>query len=208
MKRITLCFFLLIAGLSSYSQVKSILLDNKDQITKDSTLAITYAVYGKLTGDSLYTFKKFNFDGILLTSGSFRDDKLQVPEGKFVYYAWITPDNNNVNYSTEINGRERFIELTGIFHNGLRVGRWLSNYPDGKLKQVVTFSQGVAHGAFQYFDEDGKIKEQGLFRAGKKNGTWILNYGKQEDLYDNGKLISSLKGKKLRDKQAEGKNVN
>lgn len=53
MKRITLCFLLLIAGLSSYSQVKSILLDNKDQITQDSTQATTYAVYGKLTGDSL-----------------------------------------------------------------------------------------------------------------------------------------------------------
>lgn len=208
MKRITLCFFLMIAGLSSYSQVKTILLDNQDHITKDSSAAVAYGVYGILAGDSLYTFKKFDFDGVLLTSGSFKDDKLQVPEGKFVYYGWITPNNNNENSTYEINGKERYIELTGNYSNGVRVGRWITSYPNGKLKQIVTFYQGIPHGAFQFYDANGKLNTQGLYRAGKKNGKWTLNGGKQEDIYDNGKLISSLKGKKLREQQTAGKNIN
>ena len=208
MKHIIICFFLLTAGLSSYSQVSSILLDAKDQITKDSTQATTYAVYGKLTGDSVYTFKKFSFDGVMLTTGSFKDEKLQVPDGKFVYYNWITPNNNTVNYTNEINGRERYIELAGSFTNGRRNGRWISFYPTGKIKQVITYYQGVIHGPYQFFDEDGKISVQGLYNAGKKNGTWILNGGKQENVYANDVLVSSLKGKKLRDKQMAGKNTN
>ena len=109
MKKIIVCFFFLMAGLNSYSQVKSILLNRLDQITQDSTTATSYAVFGKLEGDSVYTFKKFDFDGILLTSGTFKDDSLDIPHGNFVYYEWITPNNNTTNQGYEINGKERFI---------------------------------------------------------------------------------------------------
>jgi antitoxin component YwqK of YwqJK toxin-antitoxin module len=208
MKRIITCFFLLIAGLNSYSQVKSIFLNRSDQITQDSTTAISYAVFGKLEGDSVYTFKKFDFNGVMLTSGTFKDDSLQVPHGNFVYYDWITPNNNTTNQGYEINGKERFISLTGKFLDGMRTGRWISYYTDGKLKQVVTYYKGIIHGPYQLFDTDGKIQIQGLYVAGKKNGTWIMKGGKQEDEYVNDRLISSLSGKKLRDKQAQSKNMN
>lgn len=208
MKRILFCFFLLIFGLNGYSQVKSVMLDRKDQFTSDSTLAATYAVYGKLSGDSLYTFKKFDFDGILLASGSFKDDSLQVPHGKFVYYSWITPENNTVNDGYEIKGKERFVSLTGNFVDGNLQGRWISYYPQGTMKQVITYYKGIVHGAFQNFDLKGRIMTSGLYINGQKNGVWMRDGGKQEDVYDHDKLISSLRGKKLRDKQAESKNVN
>lgn len=208
MKRIIICFFLLIAGLNSYSQVKSIFLNRSDQITQDSTTAISYAVFGKLEGDSVYTFKKFDFNGILLTSGTFKDDSLHIPHGNFVYYDWITPNNNTTNQGYEIDGKERFISLTGKFLDGMRTGRWISYYSDGKLKQVVTYYKGIIHGPYQLFETSGKIQIQGLYIAGKKNGTWIMKGGKQEDEYVNDKLISSLSGKELRDKQAKSKNMN
>lgn len=209
MKPIFCCLFFLFAGLSSHSQVKSILLDKMDQITTDSTQAITYAVYGKLSGDSLYTFKKFDFNGIMLTTGSFLDDSLHIPHGTFVYYDWITPANNNANLGYDINGKERFIALTGKFIRGVKNGRWIAFYPDGKIKQILTFSQGAFNGAYEFFDTSGKLEISGLYLLGKKNGTWIMRGGRQEDEYVNDKLVSSLTGKKLRDKQAAGqKNTN
>lgn len=208
MKRVVLCFFFLMGGISAYSQVKTVLLDDKDKLTADSSLAITYAVFGKLENDSVYTFKKFDFTGVLLTSGSFKDDSLLVPHGKFVYYNWITPQNNYTNDGYEINGKERFIEVTGSYKNGARTGRWISFYPDGRIKQVITFSNGVIHGAYQAYNPDGKLQMQGLYVGGKKNGTWTLDSGKQENEYVNDELISSLRGKKLRDKQAQRQKAN
>ena len=208
MKRIAFCLLILLSGLTSYSQVKSIMLDNKDQITQDSTLAATYAVFGKLTGDSLYTFKKFDWDGILLASGTFRDDSLKVPQGKFTYYSWITPDNNTVNYTYDIKGKERFVSLTGSFKDGQLHGRWISFYPDGIMKQVITYYKGISHGAFQFFDTRGKLQVSGLYISGQKHGVWIVDGGKQENIYDHDKLISTLRGKKLRDKQTQSKIVN
>lgn len=203
MKR-TWCFLLLfLTYTAGFAQVKKVWLNEKDELITDSSEAVTYAVYGKLSGDSLYTFKKFDFDGVLLASGSFRQDNLVEPEGKFIYYNWITPDNNYANDGFEINGRERYVELTGNFRNGLRQGRWISYYTDKKIKQVITFEQGILHGAYRYFAPDGKLIAQGLYASGKKNGTWVLNSGKQENEYLNDELISSLKGKELRQKQVE-----
>ncbi|MGY0041432.1 toxin-antitoxin system YwqK family antitoxin [Pedobacter sp. NJ-S-72] len=208
MKRILLCFFFLFAGVSTYAQIKTVFLDAKDQLTPDSTLAATYGVLGKVSGDSLYTFKKFDFEGILLASGSFRDDHMEIPVGKFVYYGWITPENNNRNDSFEINGRERFVELVGSYEDGRRNGRWITFYPDGKMKQIITFSQGIIHGPYLAFDIDGKQQVSGLYQSGKKEGTWTLNDGKQENEYVNDQLVSTLRGKKLREKQAERKKIN
>jgi hypothetical protein len=207
-KRLVFCFLLLIAGVNGYSQVKSIMLDGKDMITQDSTLAATYAVFGKITGDSVYSFKKFDFDGVLLASGSFKDDSLRVPHGNFTYYAWITPENNTVNYGYEIKGKERFVSVTGKFVDGLQTGRWISFYPDGKMKQVVTYYKGIIHGAFQAFDQTGKMQVSGVYVSGKKQGVWKLDGGKQENTYVHDELISSLRGKKLRDKQAQSQNSN
>ncbi|MBB5634681.1 hypothetical protein HDF26_002645 [Pedobacter cryoconitis] len=205
MKRILVCFFFLFAGLSSHAQIKTVFLDAKDQLTPDSTLAVTYGVLGKLSGDSLYTFKKFDFSGVLLASGSFRDDDMEIPVGKFVYYNWITPENNNRNDGFEINGRERYVELVGSYENGRRNGRWITFYPDGKMKQIVTFSEGIIHGSYMSFDSAGQQEVSGLYKSGKKEGTWTLDGGRQENEYVDDKLVSTLKGKKLREKQAESK---
>jgi len=199
---------LFIIGLNGYSQVKSIMLDRKDIITQDSSLAASYAVFGKITGDSLYTFKKFDFDGIMLASGTFKDDSLRVPHGNFTYYDWITPGNNPVEDSYQIRGKERFVSVTGRFVDGMQSGRWISYYPDGKMKQVVTYYKGIIHGAFQAFDLKGKTQVSGLYVAGKKQGAWMLDGGKQENIYVKDELISTLRGKKLRDKQAQSQNSN
>lgn len=208
MKNLFIAFFFLFSGHNAFSQVKSVMFDIKDVMTLDSAKAVTYAVFGKVQGDSLYTFKKFDFEGILLASGTFRDDSLQIPHGKFIYYNWITPDNNPMSYEFEINGKERYVESTGTFTNGLKTGRWATYYPNGAMKQIATYAQGVLQGAYQEFSLTGKVKVSGLFVMGKKHGTWTLDEGKQENEYVNDQLISVLKGKQLRDKQAKSITVN
>jgi len=208
MKRMLSCFLFLFFGLNAFSQVRTIFLDAKDRITADSTLAAGFAVFGKLTGDSVYTFKKFDLDNVMLTTGSFKDDSLQVPHGKFVYYAWVPFENTDPGTGYGPNGKSRYIALTGKYLDGHREGRWASFYPDGKIKQLATYVRDVLQGPYQLFENNGKVTISGMYINGMKNGTWVLRGGKQEDEYVNDKLISSLSGKKLRDKQAARKNIN
>lgn len=207
-KRLFVFFLLVCGGLFSSAQVKSVMFDSKDIITQDSSRAVSYAVFGKLSGDSLYTFKRFDFEGILLSTGSFKDDSLQVPHGKFIYYDWITPENNPLTYEYEINGKERYVQLTGSFTDGVKTGRWIAFYPNGTIKQVVTYKQGIVQGAYQLFSISGKLLVSGLYVLGKKNGTWTIDGGKQENEYVNDQLISTLKGKKLREKKAQSEKLN
>ena len=206
MMRILICFLFLAGSLTSSAQVKSILLDNKDQIVTDTAMAVAQAVFGKIEGDTVYSFKKFDLDGVLLTSGSFKDDSLHIPHGKFVYYDWVNAGDMYAAENYLIDGKERYIMVSGSFNNGLRFGKWLSFYQNGTVKEVALYAAGTLNGVYQRYTTAGKVDVSGTYISGKKTGTWILRGGKREDEYVDDKLISSLTGKKLREKQAQSKN--
>jgi hypothetical protein len=193
MNKILIILLFVLCSFCGYGQVKTVFFDAKDKITTDSTKANSYAIYGKVTGDSLLAFKKYDLDGYLLVSGTFKDEALTIPQGKFVYYDWIDPNDNFRNMETVARGKERFIVLSGNFENGLRQGQWLTFYENGEVKNVMNYDKNVLQGAFKTFDNEGKLLESGEFVNNKKEGVWTLKGGLQVVTFKNDKVVSQIK---------------
>lgn len=184
---------LMYTSLSAFSQVKTVYYDEEeDHVIADSTQAASYAIYGKLTGDSVFTFKKYDADGYVMVTGAFKDDSLQVPHGKFVYYDWVDQITTLGNTLPVADGKDRYILLTGNYKDGKREGRWLTFYPNGSLKSVVTFVDNVLNGESKSFDTKGRLQTSGNFLSGKKTGEWISSGGRKIELYEDGKLLSTV----------------
>ena len=192
MKRFLFLLAFMYMSFNAFSQVKTIYFDAEDHVIGDSTQAISYAIFGKLTGDSVYTFKKYDADGYVMVTGAFKDDSLQVAHGKFIYYDWVDQLSTLGSTLPVADGKDRYILTTGRFNDGKREGRWLSFYPNGGLKSVVTFVDNVLNGESKSFDTKGKLQTSGNFVDGKKDGQWISSGGRKIVQYENGKLLSTV----------------
>jgi antitoxin component YwqK of YwqJK toxin-antitoxin module len=207
MKRILLLLAFIGFCLNGFSQVKTVYYDEEDNTISDSTQAASYAIYGKLTGDSLYTYKKYDAEGYVTVTGSFRDDSLKVAQGKFVYYDWVDDQTSMGNAVLSTAGKERYILVTGNFKDGKKSGKWLTFYPDGTLKNVMTFVNDVVDGEYKYFDSKGSLQISGTYVKGKKNGQWISSGGRKIEQYKDNQVLSTVKKskKELEAEQKQGK---
>lgn len=72
----------------------------------------------------------------------------------------------------------------GTYRDGLRTGKWVSyglEMKDSKADSILLFSGNFVEdnpdGKLYYYWDNGKLKEEGLYIMGKKEGDWILyNY--------------------------------
>jgi TonB family protein len=109
MKRILqLCCFIIAVGASSVvsAQTKIEYLDIQHNVTPDSTKA-KFVRESSMLSDSTYYVNIKYITGELFNTGNYRDPKLEVPHGDFVYY-----------YA---NGLK---ESEGRFKEGYKVGTW------------------------------------------------------------------------------------
>jgi antitoxin component YwqK of YwqJK toxin-antitoxin module len=203
MNKIIIILLFILSSFAGYGQIKTVFFDNKDKVTADSTKATTYAIYGKLTGESLWAFKKYDLDGYLMMSGAFKDDALTIAQGKFIYYDWINPNDSFTNRDIVDKGKERYVTLSGEFVNGKRQGKWLSFYENGEIKNVFFYDKGVLQGEYKLFDNAGKLIESGQFVNDKKEGEWQLKGGLQVVVFKNDKVVSVVKKtrKQLKEEQ-------
>lgn len=208
MKKLFIAGVLVLFSLFGYGQIKTVYFDAKDQVIADSVKAASYAIYGKISGDSLWIFKKYDLDGYLTATGSFKDDSLKVPDGKFIYYDWIDPNKSVVGYDAVSAGRDRYVVITGDFKDGFRQGVWRSFYENGRTKSRYTFNKGLMDGPYQSFSTNGDLEEKGQYVNDKKSGEWISDGGLKVTVYQDGQVISTIRKsrKELRAEQEQKKN--
>jgi hypothetical protein len=204
MKRLLFLLAIVLSTVSGWSQVKTVYYDEQDHVISDSTQASSYAIYGRVTGDSLYTFKKYDEEGYVTVTGAFRDDSLKHAEGKFVYYDWVDEVSTLGNTLPSDQAKDRYVYVTGNFHDGKKTGRWYTFYPNGSLKTVVTFNDDVMNGEFKYFNTKGNLETSGTYLNGKKNGQWVSSGGRKIEQYSNDKVLSTVK-KSKKELEAEEK---
>jgi hypothetical protein len=207
MKRLLFLLAIVSFTLTGWSQVKTVYYDEEDHVISDSTQAASYAIYGKVTGDSLFTYKKYDADGYVTVTGAFKDDSLKLAEGKFVYYDWVDEISTMGNQLPSDLAKDRYIYVSGRFHDGKKTGRWYTFYPNGSLKNVVTFVDDVMNGEFKYFNTKGSLETSGTYLNGKKNGQWVSSGGRKIEQYSNDKVLSTVKKtkKELEAEQSAGK---
>lgn len=178
------------------AQVKTVYFNEDDEIVKDSTLAYSYALVGQVTGDSVYTVKKFDAEGYLMMTGSYKDDAFKVPHGDFVYYDWVEIISPMGNYVVPASGKERFINLRGTFRNGLREGRWITYYQSGSIKDVMHYKRNLMDGEYRNFDYKGNLDTFGNFINNKKEGAWVTKAGHVVYQFKNDKIVSTTRKSK------------
>ncbi len=61
-------------------------------------------------------------------------------------------------------------EVIEIFHH------------NGALKERLTYLNGIANGAYEFFNEEGKNSERGNYKAGKKHGEVILYFPNEDKI--------------------------
>ena len=158
-----------------------------NQLTQDKDKATAYAVFGKLSTDSVYTFKMYDLYDNLLQTGFYKDDSLKIPHGRFSKYESIEDFNYNHDAYFYIKNKDRFLSEQGEFVDGKKVGRWIQFYPDGKIFSITNYLAGFKHGEFKAYSRKGKLISGGYFKLGLKDGLWIYEFGKKER-YNNGVL--------------------
>ena len=196
MKKLFLLLIILMSSAALMAQVKTVYFNEDDEIVKDSTEAYSYALIGRVTGDSVYTVKKFDAEGYLMMTGSYKDDIFKVPHGDFVYYDWVEVISPMGNYVVPPNGKERFINLRGTFRNGLREGRWITYYQNGSIKDVMHYRRNLMEGEYRNFDYKGNLETYGNFVNNKKEGTWVTKAGRVVYQFKNDKVVSTTRKSK------------
>ncbi len=195
--KLSILFAFLTLNFCAFAQLKPIYFLG-DLVISDSTQATSYGVYGKLTGEELYVLKTFDLANNLKLTGSYKDAKLTIAHGNFVYYEDVDIFNrvNGTNFVLKEKGR--FISGKGAFIDGYQNGRWLNFFPDGRIKSVATYVMGMKHGFFGTYNRRGKTIIAGAYKLDKKDGEWF--YGnKLKEIYDNG-VLQAAPDKKSKNK--------
>ncbi len=65
--------------------------------------------------------------------------------------------------------------LTNLAEGALH-GQVVTFHPNGKRKELITYSAGKQNGPYQAFDTEGAVVFEGALLEGKKNGPWSYWY--------------------------------
>lgn len=85
---------------------------------------------------------------------------------------------------------------TGDYLNGKRNGNWIEHHPNGVVKSVTGYIDGVKQGGFTTVDDKGQLEASGYYHNGELHGAWKqFNRArvKEERTYINGKLEGVVK---------------
>jgi antitoxin component YwqK of YwqJK toxin-antitoxin module len=190
MKKIFFLMVLLASFVALNAQVKPVYFYG-DKVITDKNKATTYAIYGKLSDQDIWMFKRYDLYDNLLQTGSYSNELLTVPHGKFTFYYSIADFNiiNRTNY--KLVGKTRFVSQEGNFVYGKEEGHWLTFYPDGNVLINQNFINGTLEGEYKEFDKYGIVTVAGNYLNGLKHGEWILEKGTRIDTFENGILKST-----------------
>jgi antitoxin component YwqK of YwqJK toxin-antitoxin module len=87
--------------------------------------------------------------------------------------------SSDVPFSGEIDGQDR-----GSFENGLRHGSWVFYHENGQVKSEGFYRSGIKHGAWVGYYANGQLFYRGAYSDGKKEGLWVSYYDNAKIFYE------------------------
>jgi antitoxin component YwqK of YwqJK toxin-antitoxin module len=188
MKKI-LFLFLFITAVHSFAQTKKVFL-SEDGSTVDSSKAVFYLLIKQIS-DTSWTANQYSMDDLIITEGTYKDESLQIPHGKFFYY-------NKRPKTKQQQGSVNYVQTIGEFKNGLREGQWINfNYDNSKVS-LDTYLNDKLNGLHEnYGDKTLPITVRGQYIENLKEGEWyiISKHGDiiRTEVFKFGKKISDNK---------------
>jgi len=193
MMKVRLVILLVVATVfQAFSQAKPIYF-NGNRVTSNADQATSYGVYGKLSGEDLWVLKRFDLYDNLMLSGSYKDEQLTKPHGKFIFYSSIY-DYNYENFTNFKNPKtDRYTSQQGEFVDGLEEGKWYDYFPDGAIMGFRTYEKGKLNGEVSFYNHKGRRILHGHYKEGLRDGIWYDLKRKTKEVFENDKLISTNK---------------
>ncbi|OCX52604.1 hypothetical protein BEL04_14240 [Mucilaginibacter sp. PPCGB 2223] len=171
----------------------------------------------KLADGSGWFASKYDARGILQACGTFLDEKMTMPHGRFKYFTHTSADTSTrYNYQrhqtdTTFEPAKTYLSTLGYFSHGEKSGQWTDFGPTGAIIGMATFEHNKLNGPYQtYNTSTGKLSVEGQFVNGIREGSWnLLSFEgdtMSTDIYKKGevvKTISHLDEKKFRLKKVK-----
>lgn len=83
------------------------------------------------------------------------------------------------------------------FVDGVKHGAWLKYFEDGKKWLVANYEQGELSGTFEMYKSDGKPELKGTYSVGSRHGRWLMynenGSVRTQDFYHQGKMTKQKK---------------
>jgi len=130
----------------------------------------------RLNSDSAYSVKQYDMHDTIMVSGTYKDEGLTIPNGKFVYHLKmrISKDVQDVEFLRGID-TNNFIKNVGYFLNGKRTGMWVTYSARGKVSQKCSFVDDIANGPYeQFYDEPFGYRGVGTMVNGVLEGKYYV----------------------------------
>ncbi|TQM48574.1 antitoxin component YwqK of YwqJK toxin-antitoxin module [Arcticibacter tournemirensis] len=195
--------FLLLLSINNRAQTRRYYLGPGNEIVSDSTKAEFYILVEYDKTDSTWKMQQYTLSDTLRVIGSFKDEQLKVPHGKFVVYNLFRISSQR-KYSplskrieTEIIPLRYYIADSGAYVNGQKEGEWTHFFSDGRIEYIYTYKGDQLNGRFRSYNyTTQKILIEGNYENGSKEGKWLTFAASGdilvEDTYKNNILRKSL----------------
>jgi antitoxin component YwqK of YwqJK toxin-antitoxin module len=174
MKGCLLITVMMITVFASRAQVHKIFINNRGEITKDSSKAVSYKRYQRLV-DSSWLAVEYDMHNNAMFKGTFLDEELTMLHGKATYYHIVF--NKYI-----VQGKGSFIDTglavlkTGYYFNGRKEGVWVDYFDNGNRYRSQTFIADTLDGPWEGFYINGTKYLEGNYVKGLKEGDWYLYY--------------------------------
>lgn len=170
-------------------------------LTLDSIRNNSRFVIEKLTSNSAWIVHEYDAQDSIMTIGTFQDEKLTIPSGRFQYYHYnppylqITYDYTTHKTDSVIVPAKNFLNTVGYFVNGEKTGIWTTFDASNQKIVAQTFEHDKLNGLYESYNA-GKVSISGNYIDDMREGQWYILSGKgdtiQTDIYKKSKLIKTI----------------
>jgi antitoxin component YwqK of YwqJK toxin-antitoxin module len=161
----------------------------------DKSNAQSYITYHQ-QADSSWLMKQYDMRDTIMSSGTFKDRNLQIPNGKFFYFYKSGSIKGIKIYNQRREDTLNHIKTSGQFKDGVKTGVWLEYFDNGQIQFSNHFENGKKNGIsenYNYSTNTVYIRtnyvndvEQGECDMLNTRGDII-----QKDIYKDGQLTES-----------------
>ncbi|WP_288883382.1 toxin-antitoxin system YwqK family antitoxin [Pedobacter panaciterrae] len=203
LKHSFLIFVLILVSLTGHSQIKRYYVNSSNEIVSDSAKAKFYMKVGYDQSDSTWKMHQYTMRDTLMVIGSFKDEELEVPHGKFTIFKVTEPlpmthyDAATRRIVSDTEPAKYYVSTTGYFINGKKDGEWSDYYISGNLQFVNNWKDGQLTGRYRSYGYDSqKILVEGNYVNGCKEGVWTTFASSgivlTKDFYKKNHLLTSV----------------
>src|ERR1700748_1254668 len=190
MKKLFTLLALVIATSQLFAQTQKVYLAKSGKFTTNADRASGYLLVQKLSGSEGYMASRYDMSNNLISKGTYKDEGLITPSGKFVYYK-KADDGQIFRNASNKEESKYYLSSTGYYANGKREGLWTEYAQNGEKTTECNYENGVLNGPYKAFTDN--YYGEGTAMNGRITGKfdWYTNGKLAAELYyDNGKLKS------------------